>query len=123
MVISNYENLLTKNEKISNTMTGRKLTQAHRQNLSKAKIGTIRTAETKAKIKKAMLGHNFEHFKESHPKVSKSRQSRSHLTAIEVKTIRDRYSNEKGTSIRTLAKEYEVSRHTIHMIVTYKLWR
>ena len=116
------ENHLTKNEKISLAMKGRTLSKEHREKLSLAKRGTTRTPITKAKIKQTMLGNNKNHLKKNHPKIPKSSNSRSDLTAIDVKEIRDRYSNEKDTSIRKLAMEYNVSRHTIHSIVTYKLW-
>ena len=116
------DNDLTKNEKISLAMKGRTLSKEHKKKLSIAKRGTTRSGKTKAKIKQTMLGDENKHLKENHPSIPKSSNSRSNLTAIDVKQIRDRYSNEKGTSIRKLAKEFKVSRHTIHSIVTYKLW-
>ena len=117
------EKKLTKNEKISLAMKGRKLSKEHKRKLSLTKTGTRHSTRTKAKIKKTMLGKNFANFKINHPKIPKTNNSRSHLTATDVKEIRDRYSNEKDTSIRKLAKIYNVSRHTIHNIVTYKLWK
>ena len=116
-------NKLTKNEKISLAMKGRTLSDEHIEKLAKAKEGTTRTELTKAKIKQTMLGDKTNHLKKDHPRVPKSSNSRSNLTAADVKNIRDRYSNEKGTSIRKLAKDFKVSRHTIHSIVTYKLWK
>lgn len=114
---------LSKNEKISRAMTGRKLSPEHRERLSLVKIGTVRTIETRAKIKETLLGENKKHLKKVHPLIPKTSKSRSHLTAIDVKNIRNRYSNEKGASIRKLAEDYNVSRHTIHSIVTYKTWK
>lgn len=113
---------LTKNEKISLAMKGRTLSKEHIKKLSIAKMGTTRTRITKARIKRTMLGDENNHLKKNHPSIPKSSNSRSDLTATDVKEIRDRYSNEKDTSIRKLAAEYYVSRHTIHSIVTYKLW-
>ena len=103
-------------------MKGRTLSKEHKKKLSIAKRGTTRTAITIAKIKKTMLGDKNIHLKKSHQSIPKSSNSRSDLTAADVKEIRDRYSNEKETSIRKLATEYNVSRHTIHSIVTYKYW-
>ena len=113
---------LTKNEKISLAMKGRTLSDEHKENLALAKKGTKRTVETRTKIKETMLGNKPNNVGKIHPLIQKSSKSRSHLTAIQVKGIRDRYSNEKGASIRKLAKDYNVSRHTIHSIVTYKIW-
>ncbi|KKI93239.1 hypothetical protein WQ54_05220 [Bacillus sp. SA1-12] len=112
----------SKNEKISQAMKGWKLSEEHKLNLSKAKLGLARSSLTKAKIKKTMLGPAYETIKRDHPLVPKTKMSRSHLTAEDVKEIRDRYSNEATISIRKLAEEYKVSRHTIHAIVTYKIW-
>lgn len=117
------EEELTKNEKISRSMTGRKLSGDHKKNIAEAKKGHIHTNLTKEKIKKTLLGEKKNELGIIHPLVPKSSKSRSHLTAENVKEIRDRYSNEKGTSIRLLANEYGVSRHTIHSIVTYKIWK
>ena len=114
---------LTKNEKISHAMTGRKLSDKHKENIAEAKIGHTHTNLTKEKIKNTLLGEKKNELGIIHPLVPKSSKSHSHLTAEEVKEIRDRYSNEKGTSIRLLASEYKVSRHTIHSIVTYKIWK
>lgn len=116
------ENRLAKNAKISLAMTGRNLSKKHIQKLAIAKMGTTRTDKTKAKIKQTMLGDSFNHYKKDHPKIPKTSNSRSHLTATDVKMIRDRYSNESSSSIRKLAKEFNVSRNTIHSIVAYKLW-
>jgi len=104
----------------SNTKT---LSKEHRKKLSEAKIGTRRTDDTRAKIKETQLRDTFLHFKKNHPEVPKSSMSRSHLTGSEVKEIRDQYSNVKNASLRKLAKKYNVSRHTIHSIVHYKIWK
>jgi predicted DNA-binding protein (UPF0251 family) len=117
------ENIMSntsKNEKISLAMKGRKLSKEHKQNVSKAKMGKSRSNSTKAKIKKTLLGPKFETMKKEHPLVHKTNMSRSHLTAEDVKEIRQRYTED--SSIRKLAEEYNVSRHTIHSIVTYKTW-
>lgn len=114
---------LTKNEKISLAMKGRTLSTEHKQNISIAKQGHVHSDETKEKIKNTLLGENKTDADAVHTLVPKSSMSRSHLTAEDVKKIRERYTNEKGASIRLLAKEYSVSRHTIHSIVTYKLWK
>lgn len=103
-------------------MTGRTLSNEHKENISIAKQGHIQSEETKEKIKKKLLRNKSANQK-FHRLVPKSSKSRSHLTAEDVKEIRERYSNEKGASIRVLAKEYSVSRHTIHSIVTYRLWK
>lgn len=103
-------------------MKGRTLSKEHKRKLSLAKKGTTRTDITKAKIKQTLLGNTTHKHKLDHPKIAKTSNSRSHLTALDVKEIRDRYSNEKSASIRLLAKDFNVSRHTIHCIVTYKLW-
>ena len=103
-------------------MKGRTLSNEHKESLSLAKTGTEQSNQTKAKIKDTMLGDNFNYFKKNHPTIPKTNNSRSHLTAIDVKAIRDRYSNDKNASIRVLARDFNVSRHTIHSIVTYKLW-
>ncbi|CAM4242663.1 NUMOD3 domain-containing DNA-binding protein [Lederbergia lenta] len=117
------EKKLTKNEKISRAMKGRTLSDEHKLKLSKAKKGIKRSNETKAKIKQTLLGDKIKDLKKDHPEIPKTNMSRTHLTAADVKQIRDRYSNEEALSIRQLAKEYNVSRHTIHSVVTYKLWR
>lgn len=117
------EDDLTKNVKISLAMRGRKLSSEHKKNIAMAKIGHAHTNLTKDKIKNTLLGDTKIVVGITHPIVQKSSKSRSHLTALDVKVIRDRYSNETGTSIRLLAKEYNVSRHTIHSIVTYKTWK
>lgn len=114
---------LTKNEKISLAMRGRTLSDEHKEKLALAKKGKKQTDTTRGKIKHTLLGIKKNHIKVNHPLIPKSSKSRSHLTAIQVKDIRDRYSNEKDASIRILAQDYNVSRHTIHSIVTYKLWR
>lgn len=114
---------LSKNTRISNSMTGRKLSDEHKKNIALAKIGHTQTNFTKEKIKNTLLGQKYGEGKRIHPLVPKSSKSRSHLSAEDVKEIRDRYSNEKGASIRLLAKEYFVSRHTIHSIVTYRVWK
>ena len=119
----NMKDQLTKNEKISLAMTGRTLSDEHKENLALAKKGTKRTDATRGKIKQTLLGNKASHIKISHPLIPKTSKSRSHLTAIQVKEIRDRYSNEKDASIRRLAQDYNVSRHTIHSIVTYKVWK
>lgn len=116
-------NELTKNEKISVAMTGRELSHEHRKNISIAKKGHKPTDYTREKIKNTLLGIKKTDVGIIHPIVPKSAKSRSHLTATDVKAIRDRYSNEKGTSIRLLADEYKVSRNTIHGIVKYKIWK
>ncbi|CAM4114997.1 hypothetical protein [Lederbergia lenta] len=113
---------LSKNEKISLSMKGRTLSKEHKLKLSKAKLGKKRTDTTRAKIKSTALGDRVK-LKVNHPLIPKSSKSRSHLTAIDVKQIRDRYSNEEAVSIRQLAEEYRVSRHTIHSIVTYRVWK
>lgn len=113
---------ISKNEKISLAMKGRKLSKEHKQNVSKAKMGKARSTSTKAKIKKTLLGPKFETMKKEHPLVHKTNMSRSHLTAEDVKEIRQRYTDDKDSSLRKLAEEYHVSRHTIHNIVTYKTW-
>lgn len=117
------EDDLTKNEKISLAMTGRILSSEHKKNIAKAKKGHKHTKLTKEKIKNTLLGEKKSDVNIAHPVVPKSPKSRSHLTAEDVKEIRDRYSNENATSIRQLASEYEISHHTIHSIVTYKIWR
>lgn len=104
-------------------MTGRKLSSEHKKHIALAKIGHAQTNLTKEKIKNTLLGQKKNRINTIHTIVPKSAKSRSHLTAEDVKEIRDRYSNEKGTSIRLLANEYGVSRHTIHSIVTYKIWK
>ncbi|WP_438315725.1 hypothetical protein [Sporosarcina sp. FA9] len=101
----------------------KRLSKEHREKLSEAKMGIRRTDDTRAKIKETQLGNDFEHFKENHPEVPKTSMSRSHLTAADVKAIRDQYSNVRNESIRKLAKKYKVSRHTIHSIVHYKIWK
>lgn len=116
------EKKLSKNQKISQAMKGRTLSEEHRLNLSLAKLGKKRTDTTRAKIKSTALGEKGK-VKVDHPLIPKTSKSRSHLTAVDVKQIRDRYSNEEAVSIRQLAKEYEVSRHTIHSIVNYKVWK
>lgn len=113
----------TKNEKISVSMTGRELSHEHRKNISIAKKGHKQTDYTREKIKNTLLGSAKKEVGIIHPIVQKSSKSRSHLTATDVKAIRDRYSNEKGMSIRLLANEYKVSRNTIHGIVKYKIWK
>lgn len=113
---------LTKNEKISLAMRGRILSDEHKANLASAKKGTTRDKRTREKIKNTLLGIKTKNGIIDHPLIPKSSKSRSHLTAVEVKEIRDRYSNEKASSIRGLAKDYKVSHHTIHSIVTYKIW-
>ncbi|MDS9472528.1 NUMOD3 domain-containing DNA-binding protein [Sporosarcina pasteurii] len=113
---------LTKNQKISQAMKGRTLSTEHKQNISKARKGQVHSDKTKEKIKNTLLGENRKD-KSTHRLVPKSTMSRSHLTAEDVKEIRDRYSNEKGASIRLLAKDYSVSRHTIHSIINYKIWK
>ena len=80
------------------------------------------TSETKAKIKQTMI-QNKAVLSQNHKLVAKTSQSRSHLTAEDVREIRNRYSNEANTTIRQLAEEYKVSRHTIHSIVHYKIWK
>ena len=117
------EEHLTKNEKISKKMAGRTLSKEHRKRISMAKTGTRQSLTTKGKIKRAMTKKQSLQVPSSHPLVPKSTMSRSHLTAEDVKTIRDRYSNETNTSIRSLAEEFKVSRHTIHSIVHYKIWK
>lgn len=114
---------LSKNEKISLAMTGRKLSEEHKKNIAIAKTGQNQTDYTREKIKNTLLGKKKNDIAFIHPIVPKSSKSRSHLTAEQVKSIRDRYSNEKGTSIRRLAEEYKVSRNTIHSIVNYKIWK
>ena len=114
---------LTKNEKISLAMRGMTLSKDHRQKLSIAKIGTSQSDVTRAKIKKTILGNNFIHFNKNHPEVPKTNKSHSHLTATDVKEVRDRYSNESDASIRKLAEDFGVSRHTIHSIINYKIWK
>lgn len=116
-------NKLSKNEKISLSMSGRKLSDQHKQKISIAKKGYSHTDYTREKIKNTILGKQKQDIDIIHPLVPKSSKSRSHLTAKDVKAIRNRYSNEKGTSIRLLAKEYKVSRSTIHGIVNYKIWK
>ncbi|MEK3888755.1 NUMOD3 domain-containing DNA-binding protein [Bacillus sp. FSL K6-3431] len=113
----------TKNEKISLAMKGRTLSDEHKLKLSEAKTGVKRTDETRAKIKQTLLGDTINNLKKDHPVIPKTNMSRTHLTAADVKKIRDRYSNEEAVSIRQLALEYNVSRHTIHSVVTYKLWK
>lgn len=117
------EDDLTKNKKISRAMRGRKLSSQHKKNIAIAKQGHTHTNLTKEKIKNTLLGKMQPNASKVHPLVQKSSKSRSHLTAQDVKEIRDRYSNEQGISIRLFAKEYDVSRHTIHSIVTYKTWK
>ncbi|MFD1926759.1 hypothetical protein ACFSFY_01550 [Sporosarcina siberiensis] len=107
----------------SNKAKIKTLSKEHREKLSDAKLGIRRTDDTRAKIKETQLGEDFEHFKESHPEVPKSSMSRSHLTAADVKEIRDQYSNDRKASLRKLAKKYNVSRHTVHSIVHYKIWK
>ena len=114
---------LTKNEKISAAMTGRELSHEHKQKISHAKKGHKPSDDTREKIKNTLLGITTKDMSIVHPIVGKTSKSRSHLTAEDVKAIRDRYTNEIGTSIRMLAKEYKVSRNTIHGIVTYKIWK
>lgn len=99
-----------------------KLTDEHKKRISQARKGKKHSAETKAKIKQSMI-KNKGLLVEEHRLVAKTAQSRSHLTAEDVRNIRNRYSNEADATIRQLAKEYNVSRHTIHSIVTYKLWK
>lgn len=111
------------NMEMSNEAKLKTLSKEHREKLSEAKLGIRRTDDTRAKIKETQLGKDFEYFKESHPEVPKSSMSRSHLTAADVKDIRDQYSNERKASLRKLAKKYNVSRHTIHSIVHYKIWK
>lgn len=103
-------------------MTGRSLLIEHRKKLSLVKIRAIRPVETRTKIKRTLLGKNNEHLKKVHPLIPKSSKSHSHLTGEEVKNIRTRFCNEKGASIRKLAEDYNVSKHTIHSIVTYMTW-
>ncbi|MFC0272270.1 helix-turn-helix domain-containing protein [Metabacillus herbersteinensis] len=112
----------SKGEKISAAMKGRKLTEEHKEKLSKAKLGKARAESTKEKIKKTLLGQKIDTLKQDHPLILKTHNSRSHLTAENVKEIRDLYTNAKSNSIRKLAKEFNVSRHTIHSIVTYRTW-
>lgn len=114
---------LTKNEKISLAMTGRKLSEKHKLNISNAKQGFPQSDFTRDKIKNTLLGSKKKETDTIHPLVPKTAKSRSHLTANDVKTIRDRYSNERGASIRLLATEFKVSRNTIHGIVNYKTWK
>lgn len=114
---------LTKNEKISTKMTGRKLSSEHKRNISVSKTGYTHSDYTREKIKNTLLGITATEVHIIHPIVPKTSKSRSHLTAEDVKAIRDRYTNEIGTSIRMLAEEYNVSRNTIHGIVTYKIWK
>lgn len=99
-----------------------KLTEEHKEKISQARKGKKHSAETKAKIKQTMI-KNKGLLLENHRLVAKTTQSRSHLTAEDVRDIRNRYSNEADASIRQLAKQYNVSRHTIHSIVTYRLWK
>jgi DNA-binding transcriptional regulator YiaG len=113
----------SKGEKISLAMSGRQLSEEHKKNLSKAKLGKARSNSTKAKIKKTRLGNKLNTMQNEPPLVSKTSMSRSHLTANEVKEIRERYTNDPNHSIRKLAEEFNVSRHTIHSIVTYKTWK
>ncbi|AOV08658.1 hypothetical protein [Sporosarcina ureilytica] len=113
---------LTKNKKISLAMKGRTLSNEHKQNIAIARKGQIHSDKTKEKIKNTLLGKGG-NYKTNHPLVPKSTMSRSHLTAEDVKEIRDRYSNERGASLRRLARDYSVSRHTIHSIVTYRIWK
>lgn len=116
-------NNLSKGEKISRALKGRKLSEEHKRKIAVAKLGKSRTIKTKAKIKQTRLGTSLDTMKEKPPLVPKTTMSRSNLTADDVKEIRHRYTNETGTSIRKLAEEYHVSRHTIHSIVTYKTWK
>lgn len=113
---------LTKNEKISLAMTGRTLSPKHKEKIAKAKEGQNHSIHTKEKIKNTILNRKKSEIGIVHALVPKSTKSRSHLTAEDVKEIRDRYSNEKGASIRQLATEYQISHHTVHSIVTYKIW-
>ncbi len=85
----NMKDQLTKNEKISLAMTGRTLSDEHKENLALAKKGTKRTDATRGKIKQTLLGSKASHIKISHPLIPKTSKSRSHLTAIQVKEIRD----------------------------------
>ena len=114
---------LSKAEKISQALKGRKLSEEHRRNISIAKLGKSRSQATKAKIRETRLGKSLETLKRNPPFVPKTTMSRSNLTAKDVEKIRHRYTNEAGSSIRKLAEEYHVSRHTIHSIVTYKTWK
>jgi DNA invertase Pin-like site-specific DNA recombinase len=115
---------LSRAEKISIAMKGRKLSKKHKENLSKAKLGKARSIATKAKIKETLLGSKLDEMKRKQPLlVCKTNMSRSHLTAENVKEIRIRYTTENGISIRKLAEEYNVSRHTIHSIVNNKTWK
>ncbi|MBS4206723.1 NUMOD3 domain-containing DNA-binding protein [Bacillus sp. FJAT-50079] len=115
-----FENI---EEEKTHGLKGRRLTEEHKRKLSEAKLGKKRPDYTRAKIKRTMLGNVKEFRKKEHQLVDKTGRSRSHLTGADVKEIRDRYSNEQATSIRQLAAEYGVSRHTIHTIVTYKYWK
>lgn len=117
------EKTLTKNEKISQKMRGRTLSPIHRKRISIAKKGAQHSSATKEKIRQAMTSQQSIHTPFIHRLVPKSSMSRSHLTAEQVKDIRNRYSNETGTSIRSLAVDFNVSRQTIHSIIHYKTWK
>lgn len=102
-------------------MTGRTLSVEHRKRISAAKMGSQHSPKTKEKIKQAMTKNM--HQTSMHTLIPKTSMSRSDLTAENVKDIRERYSHEPGATIRSLAEEFNVSRHTIHSIVHYRTWK
>lgn len=100
----------------------KKLTDEHKAKIAESRKGKKQKAETIAKIKRAMIQNKQPHLT-NHHLVEKSSQSRSHLTAEDVRNIRNEYSNKPDATVRSLADKHKVSRHTIHSIVTYKLWK
>jgi hypothetical protein len=104
-------------ENNSKSQIGKKLSEETKRKMSESRKGQKRTDETKRKMSESLSG-------EKNPMYGRTgdKNPASKLTWTIVKEIRELYK-EGGTSIRKLAKKYNVSNMTIENVIKYKTWK
>jgi len=104
-------------ENNSKSKIGKKLSEETKKKMSESRKGQKRTDETKRKMSESLSG-------DRNPMYGRTgdRNPASKLTWNIVKEIRDSYK-EGNTSIRKLAKKYNVSNITIENVIKHRTWK